>query len=162
MTKDDFKIFVRTVGNYYGYKDIVNQDRFGLWYAQLKNIPEIALKHISNRIFEDKDSMPRNLPKVVKIYFSEWLSYNPERATSGKANTLCEDCSSTGLLFYEKFSDGRVYRFVARCAACENWKQHFNGGRTGPPGAHPDCVRDNGEHYGVPKLMHKSEINAIN
>jgi hypothetical protein len=108
---------------YYGLDKIVNPERFNLWYLEVKGIPTESILYIQKCLFADKDSMPRNIPKYVKQYFSQWLSANPAKKAGRTIRTKCDECASKGLLWFKK-QDGYIY--VVRCAKCQNWAGDFN------------------------------------
>lgn len=123
MTKSDFKAFIKDVGQYFGMKNIISEKRLDMWYTLCQDIPHSALLFIQLKIFTDRDSMPRNMPKYVKMYYRDWLYTNPDKLIKAKDyKSDCHHCKGEGLLFYIESG----YRYVARCGDCKNWIDHFS------------------------------------
>lgn len=134
MTKDEFKEFVVTSTEYFGLKNVVDSSRFDLWFREVSHIPAESLPYIKSMLFSEKESMPRNIPKFVKEFYSQWLNANPDKVAHRNKASICHECGSTGFLFFRK-ADG--YKYVARCSSCRNWTREINPGSTaaGVPGS---------------------------
>jgi hypothetical protein len=156
MTRDELQEFVSQVGNFYGYSKIVDMERLNAWYAEVKNLPSEPLPHIMSRIYTEKDTMPRNMPKIIKEYFSEWLASNPEKMFKNRETTNCEECGGKGFIWCRRpaFVDGRPFTgpggdrifetITFRCERCENWSRYVS--RNAMPAATKRYITDE-KHY---------------
>lgn len=136
MTQDQFKQFLKDLGAYFGLEKIISTTRFEQWFERVKLVPSEALPHIFNRFSEEKDTIPRNVPKVMLAYFYQWHS------TSGKAigyqHYDCDECGGHGLIWCRRPSviNGELLKDRSgkplfeevsyRCAKCENWQRHVH------------------------------------
>jgi hypothetical protein len=129
----EFEKFAKKLVSYFG-KDYLlqrdtNKDRFRAWFELVERIPIESLDWIRRQIQEDYDSLPTNLPKVMKHYYHMWLEKNPGKRSTIYANTAghqnCPYCFG-GLLEFRK-SGGKNkagkpywYHVVARCGHCKS------------------------------------------
>lgn len=124
MKKEEFKNFLRRINAYYGYDKIISPERFYAWANKVVNIPKAAEDYIFEQITEQHNTMPRNLPKWIKEYFSAWRSADPGRQINPHIKkTNCTDCSGSGFIRFRKADavTGMLYTYCARCGACRNW-----------------------------------------
>lgn len=92
------------------------QNTIELWFRLVKNIPSEPIKWITQRIFENNESFPRNITATLWATFTEWQSANPDkRAIENYFH--CPDCNE-GLIFASKEKNGINYKYVFRCAKC--------------------------------------------
>lgn len=85
------------------------------WAPKVAFIPAEAIEFILGRIQDEHDSFPRNIPKIFRQFYREWLAANPqpERQVRGCAN--CEG----GILFLERVRpDGNIETGSCFCATC--------------------------------------------
>lgn len=122
MDKDTLKQLLLDINSYYGMDNShITTKRFSQWHERLKNIPNECIDFVKEKLFTEKDSVPRNIPKYVKAYFHEWISSHPEKYQP-HTKTVCNECDGDGLIYYiDKTGQYPVNR-VARCPFCENWK----------------------------------------
>lgn len=139
MNKDDFNGFLRNISDYFGLEKYITPQRFSKWFAIVEHLPAEALEYITNRFYEEKETIPRNIPKWMREYFRQWLNSNPDKIARNFTSTQCDDCKSDGLIYF-KANDGNNY--VARCGSCRNWEQYFNHGNIA----------------GIPRIMRTYEI----
>lgn len=125
MTKDEFRQFVITSGEYFGLKNIVDNSRLDLWFKEVQHIPSASMSYIQSMLFSEKETMPRNIPKFVKDYYGQWLNANPDKVAYRNEHSVCDECRSTGFLWFKKH-DGNIY--VARCRNCRNWARVLTPG----------------------------------
>lgn len=124
MLYDDFETFLSDLVEYFGYKQIYSPEKKQRWFERIKHIPEEALEHIKGLIFDNQASLPRNIPMHMKSNYIDWKRLNPGKIMKEQAER-CDDCGSTGFLWYTEKIDGLVYEKMAVCAACDNWKIAF-------------------------------------
>lgn len=125
MTKEEFRQFVITSGEFFGLKNIVEKSRFDLWFKEVQHIPSAALPYIQSMLFSEKDIMPRNMPKFIKDFYGQWLNANPDKVAYRNEHSVCDECRSTGFIWFKKH-DGNTY--VCRCGRCQNWARALTPG----------------------------------
>ena len=85
------------------------------WAPKLATIPSEAIGFILNKIQDECDSIPRNLPKAFRDLYRQWRASNPQKETEREG---CQDCEN-GRLFLERVrQDGTVETGSCFCAAC--------------------------------------------
>lgn len=135
MNKYEFEKFVRALVTYFGKDNFLlnknKEDRLRVWFGAVENIPPESLSWITRQIQEDYDTLPTNVPKAMKHYFSIWLEKHPDKrstiySTNSTAHQQCPHCFG-GLLEFKKQSRGQMangrryyYRVVARCGHCRS------------------------------------------
>jgi hypothetical protein len=156
MTKSEFQEFISQVGNFYGYSKIVDMERLNAWYAEVKNIPSEPLPQIMSKIYTEKDTMPRNMPKIIKEFFSEWLAANPDKMFKNREQRHCDECGGKGFLWCKRPAhvegrpftgpDGNVIfeKITYRCAKCDNWARYVSN--QAMPSATKSYITDE-KHY---------------
>ena len=70
------------------------------WMPKVERIPSEALPYIVEKITDELDRMPPNLPKVFREKFRMWQSENPEK-NAQIVQKGCPDCEM-GILFLER------------------------------------------------------------
>jgi len=146
LTRSDFKNLLEQLSEYYGIKRFVNGIRFEMWFKFTEDIPQLALEYIFSKIVEEKDTIPRNLPKVINEYARIWKNSN-YKPLNIKISTPCQECGSTGFIWCirptmvegERMVD-KTGRYLGeevsfRCALCENWVRYVH------PKAKPPATR---------------------
>jgi len=98
LTRSDFKNLLEQLSEYYGIKRFVNGIRFEMWFKFTEDIPQLALEYIFSKIVEEKDTIPRNLPKVINEYARIWKNSN-YKPLNIKISTPCQECGSTGFIW---------------------------------------------------------------
>lgn len=93
-------------------------DTADLWYGRCERIPDEAAEWIVRRIQDTSDAWPRNLPAALNERCREWLDTYPEKRAISRA-TGCPHCDSGYVYALHTGRDGRQYRFVFRCAICD-------------------------------------------
>jgi len=96
--------------------------QLGILYSQIKYIPDLAYEDIVNAIIEEAKYFPTIVD--IKNKFYQWRRDHPDKAISHQ-RTHCKDCLGEGLLHIHVSIHGHIYVQVARCIACDNWRQHF-------------------------------------
>jgi hypothetical protein len=85
------------------------------WAPKLAMIPTEAISFVLNKIQDECDSIPRNLPKAFRDYYRQWRAANPQKETRLEG---CPDCES-GTLFLERVrEDGAIETGTTLCAKC--------------------------------------------
>lgn len=114
MTRTEFIDFLERVANYFGAKNMIAEMRINLWYDQCHYVPREALSWIEKKIFEQQDSMPRNLPKLVKALWMGWQDAHPEKMAWETVRCGAPGCEN-GYIFVRN-QEG--YGFTAYCDQC--------------------------------------------
>ena len=70
------------------------------WMPKVERIPSEAIGYIVEKITDEADRMPANLPKVFREKFRLWQMENPEK-TAQIVQRGCSDCEM-GILFLER------------------------------------------------------------
>ena len=123
MTKQTFQQFVKDLTNYYGLERIVDGNRFDQWYFRIKDIPEGAMNFINKHIQDERDTMPRNLPRAMFSAYQSWRALNSDKMINYE-RTACNECGGRGFLWvWAKTEAGSRYQAVYRCGRCENWRR---------------------------------------
>jgi hypothetical protein len=123
MNEDIFKTFVRRLCSYYGKAgDKTALAQTGSWYGKVADLPDEPLNWMYDRITDEHDLMPRNVPKLMRGLFSSWLHDNPDRRAHGDGDTPagCSQCIH-GVLYlvrYDLPAYPKGYETVAGCAHC--------------------------------------------
>lgn len=126
MTYDEFKSLLDTITTYYGLEKSISPERIRMWHRRVEHIPFQAARQIKNRIFEDHDYLPRNIPKAFNKAYHAFATSNTGPDFKQEP---CDDCRGSGL-FFPFLMDNRAKRYEKRviaCGNCDNWKRHFGG-----------------------------------
>lgn len=81
------------------------------WMPKVENIPTEAISYIIEKITDDADRMPANLPKAFRQHFRAWQMEHPEKVAR-VVEQGCRDCEH-GILFLEK--DGQTAAIFCQC-----------------------------------------------
>jgi hypothetical protein len=109
------------------FRKPLDADQAAEYLRALKFIPAEALEEIAQEIIEDTPATPGRFPTPAQIKgrFYLWQAGHPNKRAD-YPKTDCPVCQSEfGLLHGAREQEGITYRVVARCAACENWLEHF-------------------------------------
>lgn len=125
---------VRNLCIYFERKVTPTPGAIDMWFSRVENIPDEPVNWIVQRIKENHDQFPKNLPNTIWDYYREWLAMYPEkRAFKDRQN--CQKCNGDGYVFAIRFSDdGRHHEYVFRCPVCDQapeigipaWSQKFS------------------------------------
>jgi len=109
------------------FKNKLVEDQVDHFFQQLRHIPSAAWHDIATRICDDRRPAQSNFPTVneIKQGWYVWQQEHPEKILKFQPKP-CDDCGSGGLLWYDMIWDGRKYQVMVGCAACQNWRAHFN------------------------------------
>lgn len=99
MRDDSFAHAVNEIAAFLGSKEVPPHTK-AAWFDKVQNIPDEALPYIVEKITDEVDAMPRNLPKVFKEKFRAWQMDNPGKCVVVEQQG-CRDCES-GILFLER------------------------------------------------------------
>jgi hypothetical protein len=78
---------------------------------KVENIPAEAVGYIIDKITDEADRMPANLPKAFREKFRAWQMEHPEKVAR-VVEPGCADCES-GVLYLEK--DGQTAAIFCQC-----------------------------------------------
>ena len=81
------------------------------WMPKVENIPSEAVGYIIEKITDEADRMPANLPKAFREKFRAWQMEHPEKVAR-VVEPGCADCES-GVLYLEK--DGQTAAIFCQC-----------------------------------------------
>ena len=128
MDLQDFYNGIRTLGDWFGKK--LTDTQQDIIFKSVKFIPDRAWGEMVERYTKKQKPMPSNFPTPEDIInqWYIWRNENPELTAKEIEPVPCDDCLSRGLLWYRSVYEplAKTYESLARCAGCENWKQHFN------------------------------------
>ena len=77
-----------------------NATKIFAWMPKVERIPSEAIPYIVEKITDEADRMPANLPKAFREKFRLWQMENPEK-TAQIIQKGCPDCEM-GILFLER------------------------------------------------------------
>jgi hypothetical protein len=81
------------------------------WMPKVERIPSEAIGYIVEKITDEADRMPANLPKAFREKFRLWQMENPEK-TAQIVQNGCPDCE-LGILFLER--EGKTSAVFCQC-----------------------------------------------
>ena len=81
------------------------------WMPKVERIPSEAIGYIVEKITDEADRMPANLPKAFRDKFRLWQMENPEK-TAQIVQKGCPDCE-LGILFLER--EGKTAAVFCQC-----------------------------------------------
>lgn len=81
------------------------------WMPKVERIPSEAIGYIVEKITDEADRMPSNLPKAFREKFRLWQMENPEK-TAQIVQQGCQDCE-LGILFLER--EGKTAAIFCQC-----------------------------------------------
>ena len=81
------------------------------WMPKVENIPAEAVGYIIEKITDEADRMPANLPKAFREKFRAWQMEHPEKVAH-VVEPGCADCES-GVLFLER--EGKTACIFCQC-----------------------------------------------
>ena len=81
------------------------------WMPKVERIPSEAIGYIVEKITDESDRMPANLPKAFREKFRLWQMENPEK-TAQIVQKGCPDCE-LGVLFLER--EGKTAAVFCQC-----------------------------------------------
>jgi len=117
--KESFESLFETLCNRFGkpYK----ADLADIYFRRLKDIPDEAMKNITESIIDNEKYFPT--PGTIKNAWYIWLQQRPYKRQYS-AKTECQSCGGQGYYIYRKYDHdiGKWYEHLARCAYCQNWK----------------------------------------
>jgi len=129
MEKDVFKKFINELVIYFGadnfFKKENNESRLDIWFAAVKFIPSgDPLNFILAQIKNDFDSLPRNIPRVIKQYWTIYQESNRDKIEhyrTERPENKCQYCIDGLLLMRKKSNCGDHYvESVGRCGHCKS------------------------------------------
>lgn len=136
MNRDVFDELVRDLNSYFGSEKTVSPRRADQWFYKVKDIPEASIDFIYNKITNERDAMPRNLPKYIISFYFQWRSSSDQ--VINYPVTHCDECNSKGFLWVKRPSmingtevinaqgEKMMEEISFRCASCENWRREVN------------------------------------
>ena len=122
---------IARLGGY--FNKVLTAAQYREYEAKLQFIPQRALIDIVDAIIEARRPTPGAFPTPSRIRtdWYTWQKQNHHRAPTAQEYPECQDCNSTGLFWYYELDKDLGYEVnkVICCAACSNWKKHFNDGK---------------------------------
>lgn len=118
MNSKDLIMAVKRLAAYYERPKAPSAESTDLWLDKVKFIPTEAVDWIMDRIMDQNETWPRNLPATMRACFEEWLFAHPEkRAYKTGSFNHCPDCND-GLFRVQKMKNGYTYDYTFACARC--------------------------------------------
>ena len=115
MTRLEFVEFLERVSTYFGAKRLMDEKRIESFYDQCHHVPHEALGWIEDRIYQEQDSMPRNLPKYIRALWLQWQDLNPERMVREPVECNAPGCEG-GYIFVRHREGWTAVAYCDRCA----------------------------------------------
>src|SRR5574343_592121 len=78
MVRNDFSRIITTLCEYYERREPKNA-ALEAWFARCRHIPAEPLDYIAQKIMENHETFPKNLPAAMRDTFTEWLQANPDK-----------------------------------------------------------------------------------
>ena len=100
MNQVEFSEAANQIAEYLG-ASAPSATRIYAWLPKVENIPAEAVPFIVQRITDEAERMPVNLPKSFREQFSEWLRRNPNKVAKEADQAGCSDCEN-GILWLER------------------------------------------------------------
>lgn len=117
-------------------------EQLELWLPEVDHIPSEALPWIMANIKSTKDTLPKNLPRMLKRQWKEYQNAHPEKFTQAEESPdyNCSDCHGGGVLHFKapdlaNKKNPLIYTYVAICNSCAASHKKFGriqheGGKT--------------------------------
>ena len=97
-------------------------------FKAVKFMPFIAWNDMVGKIIESSKPVASNFPTIadIRTHWYQWRKEHPHMTVSHYQKTTCDECDRIGILFFTIRKEGEFpYGHVAKCAKCENWRQHW-------------------------------------
>ena len=122
----DFELFANTVHRLEEwFNKPLKGEQYDIFVKRLQYIPSKAMSDIVERYIDNNPPTPGKFPTVAKIRegWVLWKQENPQLVYLHQ-KTECPDCGGDGFLWFQTQDEesGTLYEHVARCGACENWR----------------------------------------
>ena len=97
------------------------------WHKKCEHVPQMAMEWIIGWMTDNMDSPPRNMGKAINAGWYRYQESNPNKVAKYEEKP-CVECNKKGLLWYSFIEEDSVVRYhhYCICAACENWRLHYN------------------------------------
>jgi hypothetical protein len=112
----EFTQILKELVDFYERKE-PKQGTTELWFDKVKRIPSEPIRWMLQKIQDEHEAFPRNVPGALWGAFREWQQAYPERIDR-KDYFDCPDCTD-GLIWAKQIKNGIPYGYVFRCARCK-------------------------------------------
>lgn len=112
----DFTKLLKDLSDYYERKE-PKQGTAELWFEKVKRIPNEPIPWITNKIYQECESFPKNLPSILWGFFSVWRDAYPEKIATRTLRD-CPDCSDGTIRVWISREDGTRTSHLFRCGRC--------------------------------------------
>lgn len=118
MVRTELEAIVGNLGAFYERKSAPSAMTLELWMQKVKNIPSEAVGPIQDKIMDECEYWPRNLPATLWAMYHAWLEAHPEKRAH-KDIVDCPDCEGGWLCLTRPVRGYRVPpTFSAPCGRC--------------------------------------------
>ena len=115
---------VRSLCTYFERKVIPTPDAITMWFTRVEKIPDEPVNWMVQKIKEQQEMFPRNLPNLLWEYYREWQQMNPDKMVSRGHICTADHCNGEGYVFAtHSRDDGQRYEYVYRCPVCNQARE---------------------------------------
>lgn len=100
MTDVEFVQAVNHITSYLGYQRTLTPQVLAAWHNKIQSIPTEAVPYIVQRITDEAENMPRNVPKLFRELYSQWLVEHPHKGALAQEH-FCGQCYD-GILWLQR------------------------------------------------------------
>lgn len=128
--KLDVDRFGELVNDFWGYFNVVNRPPISTqteWWKRLSGYLQVDVEAAFEKMKDDLDAVPRNLPRAVKSALSKvWAEKGLFGTQPRKNYGECPECNGFGSFMVKLWHDQhkRWYICMVLCASCDNWQNH--------------------------------------
>jgi hypothetical protein len=91
MTLLEFTKALGEIGRYLGSPSNPSSDVIAAWFERVERIPSEAVPFITRRITDDAERMPKNLPKLFRELYWQWMAEHPRQSAPAQEH-FCGQC----------------------------------------------------------------------
>lgn len=114
MVRQEFDAVIENLGAFYERKVKPIPRTLEMWFEKVKNIPSEAVGPIQDKIMDECEYWPRNLPATLWAMYHTWLEAHPEKRAH-RTEIDCPDCES-GWLTLQKIVLNKFGKSMYRTA----------------------------------------------
>jgi hypothetical protein len=124
MERDTFDRMIEDLYSFFQVDRRPTSKVLAMWFDKTKGIPNLAVGWIRERIEEERDALPRNMPKWLMTYFAMWRQAHPESVIDQPV-VPCTQCGGYGFLWAKRPVAGYMLRVTFICGDCSNAGRHL-------------------------------------
>jgi hypothetical protein len=122
MNQFEFEQFAKELYDFFRDNKKPELDEIDRWMPDIEQIPGSALAWILTEIKETKNTLPRNLPRLLNDCWKKYLNEHPEiiAKESEIPDYNCPECHGLGFLAVKAYDNklNRNYERICACASC--------------------------------------------